>query len=136
MTTWMGVGLVACTLGGLPCAGQQATGVPVQVPAATRAAVDRLIDAALVDTVGWARLGELVDAYPGRLGGSRALDGALDWALARMKADGLENVHAENVLVGCADEACAIRVWARSPHHRANMLLRGVTYYEIGRAHV
>jgi len=90
---------VACTLGGLPCAGQQATGVPVQVPAATRAAVDRLIDAALVDTVGWARLGELVDAYPGRLGGSRALDGALDWALARMKADGLENVHAEPVLV-------------------------------------
>jgi len=46
----------------------------------------------------------------------------------------LASTAAENVLVGCADEACAIRVWARSPHHRANMLMRGVTYYGLASA--
>ncbi len=46
----------------------------------------------------------------------------------------LASTAAENVLVGCADEACAIRVWARSPRHRANMLLRGVTSYGLASA--
>jgi hypothetical protein len=32
---------------------------------------------------------------------------------------------AENVAVGCADEACARRAWMNSPHHRANMMLGG-----------
>ena len=32
---------------------------------------------------------------------------------------------AENVAVGCADEACAKRAWMKSPHHRANMMLGG-----------
>ena len=31
-------------------------------------------------------------------------------------------MHAENVLVGCADEDCAIRGWTKSPRHRSNML--------------
>ncbi|HEX9109013.1 MAG TPA: M20/M25/M40 family metallo-hydrolase [Longimicrobiales bacterium] len=84
---------------GSPAAGANASPVRVQVPAATRAAIERLIDAGVADTLAYRRVGELVDAYPGRLGGSAALEGAIDWALARMKADGLENVHAESVLV-------------------------------------
>jgi hypothetical protein len=32
---------------------------------------------------------------------------------------------AENVAVGCADEACARRMWMRSPPHRANMMRGG-----------
>ena len=32
---------------------------------------------------------------------------------------------AENVAVGCETEACARRMWMRSPPHRANMMLGG-----------
>ena len=32
---------------------------------------------------------------------------------------------AENVAVGCADEACAMQAWKKSPHHRANLGLGG-----------
>ena len=32
---------------------------------------------------------------------------------------------AENVAVGCADEACARRMWMKSPPHRANMMRGG-----------
>ena len=38
---------------------------------------------------------------------------------------------AENVLVGCATEDCAIRMWARSAGHRRNMLMGGVSQYGI-----
>ena len=41
---------------------------------------------------------------------------------------------AENVLVGCADEDCAIRGWARSGGHRANMLRGDVSAYGIASA--
>jgi uncharacterized protein YkwD len=42
--------------------------------------------------------------------------------------------HAENVAVGCANEDCAFRLWARSPGHRANMLLRDVSAYGLASA--
>lgn len=42
-----------------------------------------------------------------------------------MKRRGPAGASAENVAVGCADEACARRAWQRSPHHRANMTLGG-----------
>ncbi len=41
---------------------------------------------------------------------------------------------AENVLWGCDNEDCAIRMWARSAGHRANMLRRDVTMYGIAHA--
>jgi len=44
------------------------------------------------------------------------------------------STHAENVLVGCADEACAIQVWSKSSGHRANMLRGDVSAYGIGSA--
>ena len=82
-----------------PCAGQAAPGATPEIPPATRAAIDRLIDAAVRDSFAYQRLGELVDTYGNRLSGSEALEHAFDWALAKMKADGLDNVHAEPVMV-------------------------------------
>jgi len=41
---------------------------------------------------------------------------------------------AENVAFGCDTEDCAIRMWARSGGHRANMLRRDVTSYGIASA--
>ena len=41
---------------------------------------------------------------------------------------------AENVGFGCDTEDCAIRKWARSGRHRANMLRRDVTSYGIASA--
>jgi uncharacterized protein YkwD len=43
-------------------------------------------------------------------------------------------MHAENVAWGCDTEDCAYRMWARSPGHRANMLLRSVSAYGIASA--
>ena len=42
--------------------------------------------------------------------------------------------HAENVLVGCDDEACAIARWAKSGGHRRNMLRGDVSSYGIASA--
>ena len=41
---------------------------------------------------------------------------------------------AENVSYGCADEDCAIRQWARSGGHRANMLRGDVSAYGLASA--
>jgi uncharacterized protein YkwD len=41
---------------------------------------------------------------------------------------------AENVLYGCADEDCAIRMWAKSAGHRRNMLMLGVSSYGLASA--
>jgi carboxypeptidase Q len=47
----------------------------------------------------WKRLAELTDTYGNRLSGSATLEQAIDWAVATMKTDGLENVHKERVMV-------------------------------------
>ena len=67
--------------------------------AAYRAAADSLIAAATGDSAAYVRLGLLVDTFGPRLSGSTALESAIDWILARMKADGLENVGGERVMV-------------------------------------
>src|SRR5262245_462916 len=58
-----------------------------------------LIGAALSDTFAWQRLSVLTDSIGHRLSGSPQLDRAIEWALAEMKRDGLENVHTEKVMV-------------------------------------
>ena len=58
----------------------------------------------------------------------------LDHIGFRARLSPIASTAAENVLVGCPDEACAIRVWARSPGHRRNMLMRGVSFYGIADA--
>ena len=60
---------------------------------------DRLIDAALKDSAAWNRLAEMVDTYGNRPAGSASLESAIDWIVAQMKKDGLENVHTEPVMV-------------------------------------
>src|SRR4051812_46982320 len=70
-----------------------------QSPETYRAATDRLIDAATKDSAAWNRIAELTDTFGNRLSGSDALERAIDWTLARMKSDGLENVRGEPVMV-------------------------------------
>jgi carboxypeptidase Q len=64
-----------------------------------RATADRLITAAQANDFAWRRLAELTDTFGHRLSGSESLERAIDWAVATMKQDGLENVHKEPVMV-------------------------------------
>src|SRR5688572_3408394 len=64
-----------------------------------RADANRIIDAALTDSTAWNRLAEMTETYGNRLSGSPGLERAIDWMLARMKEDGLQNVRGERVMV-------------------------------------
>ena len=64
-----------------------------------REPASRLIGAALADRFAWHRLAELTDTVGHRLSGSPELDRAIQWAVAEMTRDGLENVHTEKVMV-------------------------------------
>ena len=66
---------------------------------AQSAPADRLIDGALKDSAAWNRLAEMVDTYGNRPVGSANLESAIDWVVAQMKKDGLDNVHTEPVMV-------------------------------------
>jgi carboxypeptidase Q len=66
---------------------------------AYRADAARLIKAASNDDFAYRRLTELTDTFGARLSGSDNLKRAIDWAVQTMKADGLENVRAEPVMV-------------------------------------
>jgi uncharacterized protein YkwD len=58
----------------------------------------------------------------------------LDHAGFRQRVPIAGGAAAENVLWGCDTEECAIRMWAKSGGHRANMLRRDVTSYGIASA--
>src|SRR5262249_24089805 len=75
--------------------------VSADTPVAARYQDDahRLIAAALSDSNAYSRIAELSDRFGSRISGSRALEDAIDWILAKMKADGLANVHGEPVSV-------------------------------------
>ena len=61
--------------------------------------------------------------------------GALDHSGFKQRVGALvSGMAAENVSFGCEDQDCAIRQWARSAGHRANMLLKGITSYGIASA--
>ena len=74
-------------------------GADAQSAETYRAAADRLIDAAMRDSAAWNRIAELTDTFGHRVSGSVALERAIDWTLARMRADGLENVRGERAMV-------------------------------------
>jgi carboxypeptidase Q len=59
----------------------------------------RLLKAATADDFAWQRLAELTDVYGNRASGSENLTRAVEWAARTMKADGLENVRTERVMV-------------------------------------
>jgi carboxypeptidase Q len=60
---------------------------------------DRLIRGATSDSTAYARLAELTDRFGPRFSGSENLEHAIDWILARMKEDRLDNVRGEPVMV-------------------------------------
>jgi carboxypeptidase Q len=64
-----------------------------------KANVQKLMTAAQADQFAWDRLAEITDTYGQRLSGSANLNRAIAWAQEAMKKDGLENVHAERVMV-------------------------------------
>ena len=73
-------------------------GAPPRV-AHYRTAAESLIAAATRDSAAYIRLSRLVDSFGPRLSGSASLEQAIDWILAEMKADGLDNVRGEPVTV-------------------------------------
>ena len=94
-------GLRALTCGALlslaaaPAAAQSAT----PIADAYRETANRIIAAATRDSSAWNRIAELTDRFGHRLSGSRSLENAIDWIIAEMKRDGLENVRGEQVMV-------------------------------------
>ena len=64
-----------------------------------RAAAARIIGAALTSDRAYSRLAHLTDHIGHRLSGSKNLERAIEWAVAEMKRDGLDNVRAEKVMV-------------------------------------
>ncbi len=64
-----------------------------------RDAANRIIARARSDSAAWNRLAVLTEAFGNRLSGSSQLERAIDWVLAEMRKDGLENVHGEAAMV-------------------------------------
>ena len=64
-----------------------------------RERASRIIGAALTDDTAYRRLAWLTDRIGHRLSGSEGLSRAIEWSLAEMKRDGLDNVRAEKVMV-------------------------------------
>jgi carboxypeptidase Q len=64
-----------------------------------QAIADKIIAAATADSAAWNKLAELTDGFGNRISGSEALERAIDWIIARMRAEGLENVRGEPVMV-------------------------------------
>ena len=64
-----------------------------------RADANRIIDAALRDSTAWNRLAEMTEKFGNRLSGTPALEQTIDWVIAKMKEDGLQNVRGERVMV-------------------------------------
>jgi carboxypeptidase Q len=64
-----------------------------------RPIAQRLITQSQSSDFAWKRLAELTDTFGNRLSGSETLEQAIDWAVATMKTDGLENVRKERVMV-------------------------------------
>lgn len=86
-----------------PSASPTPTPVPLPPPGVKidnyREPAGRIIGAALTSNRAWTRLAHLTDRIGHRLSGSKALERAIEWAIAEMKRDGLDNVRAEKVMV-------------------------------------
>ncbi len=120
-----------CTLCGIESiVAQEPDTATVAPPAAAqtladtyRDAADRIITAALADSFAYQRLAKLVDTFGPRFSGTRNLEDAIDWILARMKADSLENVRGEEVMVPR---------WVRGEESAELLVPRKMTLHFIG----
>ena len=87
----------------VPLASPTPTPTPLPPPTVKidgyRATAGRIIGAALTSDRAYSRLAHLTDHIGNRLSGSKNLERAIEWAIAEMKRDGLDNVHAEKVMV-------------------------------------
>lgn len=72
------------------------TGAP---PAWAKAAATKIAAHAKGKRRAWDRLAELSDNFGPRPAGSKALEQAIDWSIAQMKADGLTNARREKVMI-------------------------------------
>lgn len=70
-----------------------------QLVATYREIALRIIATSLKDSLAYERLAELCDTFGPRLSGSENLERAIDWCLAKMKADGFDKVQGEPVMV-------------------------------------
>jgi len=70
----------------------------VSLRAGAADAPEELMDAATNSNFAWQRLTHLCDTFGPRFSGSTNLEAAIDWVLAQIKNDGLENVHGEEVM--------------------------------------
>jgi carboxypeptidase Q len=86
--------LVALVGAARPASAQQA-----DIATAYRTAADSLIRGAIGDSAAYRRLGRMVDTFGHRISGSASLEATIDWILDAMKADSLENVHGQPVMV-------------------------------------
>ena len=87
-----------------------------------KANAQKLMAAAQADQFAWERLAEMTDTYGQRISGSDNLNRAIAWAQEAMKKDGLENVHAERVMVPKwvrGNESLEI---INPPHHNVPLL--------------
>ncbi|MFI5244182.1 MAG: M28 family metallopeptidase [Gemmatimonadales bacterium] len=73
---------------------------PGPISQAYGATAGRIVSAALADSgVAWNKLARFTDYSGNRFTGSAALERGIDWILAEMKKDGLDNVHSEPAMV-------------------------------------
>jgi carboxypeptidase Q len=70
------------------------------VAVAYKSTSERMISAAVADkSAAWNTLARFTDYSGNRLSGSPALERGIDWLVAEMKKDGLDNVHTEPAMV-------------------------------------
>jgi carboxypeptidase Q len=92
-------GLLVLLLAALPATSWTDTTSEPTWLTALRPDAERLLAAATADASAWRRLAEMTDTFGHRLSGSESLGRAMQWVIAAMKADGLENVRTEPVIV-------------------------------------
>ncbi|HSA55229.1 MAG TPA: M28 family metallopeptidase [Gemmatimonadaceae bacterium] len=59
----------------------------------------RIVSRALRDSAAWQRIATLTETFGSRFSGSEGLERAIDWTMAEMRRDGLDNVRGEPVMV-------------------------------------
>src|ERR1019366_7721247 len=98
-TTAMLRRVIACAVLLTPYASLQSQGSgPVSL--SYGATAERIVTAALADSgVAWDKLARFTDYSGSRFTGSAALERGIDWVLAEMKKDGLDNVRGEPAMV-------------------------------------
>jgi carboxypeptidase Q len=89
---------------------------------AHRANAERLLKEAQADRFAWDRLAELTDTFGARLSGTDNLARAIVWATEAMKADGLENVRTERVMVPRWVRGSESLEMLDPPHHSLPLL--------------